>query len=165
MNDRIDERQNWGTTELRNDRIDERQNWWTTELRNDWIEVLLMTDKPQFRHWIHWMSEWMNDILGHKYKLCTRRLHWAGHNEWMNEWCFRPRFCTVQAILGRRHPGWMRWISGPGTITMTQYGQMRWILVWSMPDGWDRSLHQLTSISVHYHGATDPTLNTSPPIW
>ena len=23
----------------------------------------------------------------------------------MNDWCFRPRFCTVKAILGRRQPG------------------------------------------------------------
>ena len=28
----------------------------------------------------------------------------------MNEWCFRPRFCTVNSILGWRQPGRMRWI-------------------------------------------------------
>ena len=28
---------------------------------------------------------------------------------WMNDWCFRPRFCTVKAILGRRQPGWIIW--------------------------------------------------------
>ena len=27
-----------------------------------------------------------------------------------NKWCFRPRFCTVKFILGRRQPGWMKWI-------------------------------------------------------
>ena len=26
----------------------------------------------------------------------------------MNEWWFRPRFCNVKAILGRRQPGRMR---------------------------------------------------------
>ena len=26
---------------------------------------------------------------------------------WMNDWCFRPRFCTVKAILCRRQPGQM----------------------------------------------------------
>ena len=25
----------------------------------------------------------------------------------MNEWCFRPRFCTVMAILGRGQPGYI----------------------------------------------------------
>ena len=32
---------------------------------------------------------------------------------WFNiivTWCFRPRFSTVKAILGRRQPGRMRWI-------------------------------------------------------
>ena len=23
----------------------------------------------------------------------------------MNDWCFRPRFCTSKALLGRRQPG------------------------------------------------------------
>ena len=23
----------------------------------------------------------------------------------MNEWCFRPRFCTAEAVLGWRQPG------------------------------------------------------------
>ena len=26
----------------------------------------------------------------------------------MNDWCFRPRFCTVKALLDRRQPGRMR---------------------------------------------------------
>ena len=31
-------------------------------------------------------------------------------NEWMNEWCFRPQFCTCKAILGWGQPGLRRWI-------------------------------------------------------
>ena len=31
-------------------------------------------------------------------------------NEWMNDGCFRPWFCTCKAILGRGQPRLMRWI-------------------------------------------------------
>ena len=31
-------------------------------------------------------------------------------NVWMNDCCFRSRFCTVKAILGQGQPGLMRWI-------------------------------------------------------
>ena len=42
-------------------------------------------------------------------------------NKW-NEWCFRPRFCTVMLYWAR------------------QPGQMRWILLWIMPLVQDWSL-------------------------
>ncbi len=35
---------------------------------------------------------------------------WWLMNEWMNERCFTPLFCTVKAELGRGQPGLMRWI-------------------------------------------------------
>ena len=57
---------------------------------------------------------------------------------WMNEWCFRPRFCTVKTIPGRRQPG-----------------QMKWILLWIMPLVQDQSLDLLTSSPARYHCATD----------
>ena len=33
----------------------------------------------------------------------------SGGNEWMNEWCSRPWFCTCNAILGRGQPGKQWW--------------------------------------------------------
>ena len=54
------------------------------------------------------------------------------------EWCFRPRFCTCKAILGRRHPG-----------------LMRWILLGIMPLVQDRSLDLLISSPARYHCTTD----------
>ena len=45
-----------------------------------------------------------------------------------NEWCFRPRFCSYKAILGRGQPG-----------------LMRRFLLWILPLVQDRSLDLLTS--------------------
>ena len=56
----------------------------------------------------------------------------------MNEWCFRPWFCTFKAILGQGQPG-----------------LMRWILLWTMPPVQDRSLDLLTSSLARYHCTTD----------
>ena len=55
-----------------------------------------------------------------------------------NEWCFRPRFCTVKAILGRRQPG-----------------RMRWILLWNMSLAQDRSLDLLASSPACYRCTMD----------
>ena len=55
-----------------------------------------------------------------------------------NEWCFRPRFCTVRLYWARGQP----WL-------------MRWILCWNMPLVQDRSLHLLTSNPARYQYATD----------
>ena len=52
----------------------------------------------------------------------------------LNEWCFKPRFCTCKAILGRGQPG-----------------VMRWILLWIMPLVQDRSLDLLTSSPARYN--------------
>ena len=54
------------------------------------------------------------------------------------DWCFRPRFCTCKAILGRAQPG-----------------RMRWILSWSMPLAKDRLLDLLASSPARYHWTTD----------
>ena len=61
----------------------------------------------------------------------------------VTEWCFRPQFCTVNAILGLGQPG-----------------RMRWILVWTIPLVQDRSLDLLTSNPLRYHCAT-----VAPKIW
>ena len=44
--------------------------------------------------------------------ICHRwsRERWREKAWKWNEWCFRPRFCTCKAILGRGHPSQMRWI-------------------------------------------------------
>ena len=55
-----------------------------------------------------------------------------------NEWCFRQRFCTRKAILGRG-----------------QLGLMRWILSWIVPLVQDRTLDLLTSSPAHYHCTMD----------
>ena len=55
-----------------------------------------------------------------------------------NEQCFRPRFCTCMAILGRGQPG-----------------LMNWCLLWIMPQVQDRSLYLLTSSQAPYHNTTD----------
>ena len=55
-----------------------------------------------------------------------------------NKWCFKPRFSTHKAILGRGQPG-----------------LIRWILLWNMPLVQDRSLDLLTSSPTCYHWATD----------
>ena len=60
----------------------------------------------------------------------------------INDWCFRPRFCTVEAILGLRQPG-----------------RMRWSLLCIMPLAQHRSLDLLASSSERYHCTTD----TPPP--
>ena len=56
----------------------------------------------------------------------------------MNEWCFRPQFCTVKAILGRGQPV-----------------LMRWLLLWIMPLAQDRSIDLLVSCSTRYHCTAD----------
>ena len=58
----------------------------------------------------------------------------------MTDWCFRPRFCTVKAILARR-----------------QHGRMR-ILLWIMPLAQHRSLDLLASSPARYHWTTDAPL-------
>ena len=63
---------------------------------------------------------------------------WKWRNERMNEWCFKPRLCTVKAILCRGQPG-----------------LMRWILVWIMLLVQGRSLDMLISSPVCYHCTTD----------
>ena len=35
---------------------------------------------------------------------------WMGFQTTMNEWCFRPHFCTAKVILGQWQPGPMRCI-------------------------------------------------------
>ena len=61
---------------------------------------------------------------------CLTELFWGNK---MNEWCFRPRFCT-EAKLGQRQPG-----------------RMRWILLWIMPLVQDWSLDLLASNLACYH--------------
>ena len=46
----------------------------------------------------------------------SKNVLFPGHNHllttgtgWMDEWCFRPLFCTIKAELGRGQPGLMRW--------------------------------------------------------
>ena len=60
----------------------------------------------------------------------------------MNEWCFRPRFCTMKAILGWGQPG-----------------LMRWILLWIMPLVQDRLLDLLTSSPACYDCTTGGPMN------
>ena len=50
----------------------------------------------------------------------------------MNEWCFKPLFCTVKAILGRRQPGRMRfiWRTGTKPILTPHDGQRKFGLSW-----------------------------------
>ena len=42
----------------------------------------------------------------------------------MNEWCFRPRFCTVLAILGRRQPGRMRCMYSMSQYTILYHARL-----------------------------------------
>ena len=69
----------------------------------------------------------------------TLVLYWWKWNG--NEWCFRPRFCTVRRQTTRRQPG-----------------LKRWILLWIMPLVQDRSLDLLASIPARYHCTTDAAL-------
>ena len=62
-------------------------------------------------------------------------------NEWMNEWCFRPWFCTVRLYWARDNV-------------------MKWILLWIIPLVQDRSLDLLTSNPACYHCTTDAPSTT-----
>ena len=72
-------------------------------------------------------------------KWCLTLVTIADHVEmkW-NDWCFRPRFCTVKAILGQRQPG-----------------RIRGILSWIMPLAQDRSPDLLACSPARYHCTTD----------
>ena len=44
------------------------------------------------------------------FRVCCQAKHMDANNAWTHdyEWCFRPRFCTCKALLGRGQPGLMR---------------------------------------------------------
>ena len=63
----------------------------------------------------------------------------AGLSRKMNEWWFRPQFCT---ILGRRQPG-----------------RMRWVLLGIMPLSQDRSHNLLASSPARYNCPHIPALS------
>ena len=39
----------------------------------------------------------------------------------MNDWCFRPRFCTVKAKLGRRLSGYLILVTVSGLMYIVYY--------------------------------------------
>ena len=69
---------------------------------------------------------------------CHSNILKPGKVQWMNDWCFRPRFCTCKAIQGQGKPGLMRWF---------------W--VWIMPMVQDWLLDLLISSPVCYHCTMD----------
>ena len=98
---------------------------------NEWIDEWLHQRMDRNMEWICGLADgWIiqvNNLTSfntqskvQKKKLFIEsfRIRWQNKSsthgrwvKWMNEWCFRPRFCTCKTILGWGQPGLMGWIS------------------------------------------------------
>ena len=100
-------------------------------LVQDQLLNLLSSSPAPYQGWnlpLHKLSLFCNDC---PIRTCVYKQHMST----MNGWCFRPRFCTVKAILGRRQHGWRVHVNNKPLLwhtTATQFQRMinlssRWL--------------------------------------